>query len=196
MYQFIESICCLEGEAKLLRQHQARVDSTFANFFPQNSPLDLNSTVQNIPSKGKYKCRLLYDAVSFSVEYQPYKTSDISSLQVVHDNHIDYKFKSTNRSPLDSLYEQRSEADDIIIIRNGLVTDSYYANLAFFDGTEWWTPESPLLEGIKRAFLLDKNRIKTKNIYEKDLSSFIKVSLINAMLDLGEVEIPVDRITP
>ena len=92
------------------------------------------------------------------------------------------------------MFQNRKEADDIIIIRNGQVTDSYYANLVFYDGRDWWTPQSPLLKGIKREFLLNKNHVKTRKIYEGDLKSFKKASLINAMLEIGEVEIPIDKI--
>jgi len=194
MCQFIESICCLDGEPKLLRQHQERVNRTFTNFFPEYSPLDLSNIIQGLPSTSKYKCRLQYGAKSHSLDYQQYHKRDIKSLQIVRNDNIDYKFKSTDRSQLDALYAQRKEADDIIIIKNGLVTDSYFANLVFFDGNEWFTPKNPLLSGVKKDFLLDRNKIMRRDIYEKDLLSFTKVSIVNAMLDLGEIEVSSESI--
>jgi 4-amino-4-deoxychorismate lyase len=194
MSRFIESICCEDGSPKLLSLHQARLDRTFAKFFPLDSVLDLVKIITNIPFDGKHKCRLEYDARSYAIDYQPYQAKVINSIQIIHDNNLDYEYKSTNRSSLDLLYQKRKEADDIIIIRNGFVTDSYYANLAFFDGNDWWTPRNPLLKGVKREFLLANHQIKTKEIYERDLSSFSKVSIINAMLDIGEMEIPVKKL--
>jgi 4-amino-4-deoxychorismate lyase len=44
--------------------------------------------------------------------------------------------------------------DDIIIVRNGFVTDASYANLIFRKGDEWFTPATFLLAGTMRAFLL------------------------------------------
>ena len=194
MYQFIESICCEGGSPKLLSLHQDRVVRTFSGFFSKDSPLDLANIITQIPTEGKYKCRLQYNDNSFAIDYQPYQTKEINSLKLIRENNIHYDFKSNNRYELDSLYQKRKEADDIIIIRKGLVTDSYYANLVFFDGNEWWTPQDPLLKGVKREFLLSENLIKSREIYEGDLKSFTKVSLINAMLDIREVEVPISKL--
>lgn len=189
MCRFIESICCLEGEAQLIDLHQERVNRTFLEFFPQYTPIKLSDIVQNIPAKGKYKCRVEYSFELHSIEFIFYQTPSIHSLQVVQSDSIEYEYKSTKREDLDRIFEQRGLADDIIIVINGRVTDSYFANLVFFDGKKWWTPDRPLLQGIKRQSLINLGMLKTKKIFKKDLSIFQKVSLINAMLDLGEVEV-------
>lgn len=189
MCRFIESICCLEGEAQLIDLHQERVNRTFLEFFPQYTPIKLSDIVQNIPAKGKYKCRVEYSFELHSIEFIFYQTPSIHSLQVVQSDSIEYEYKSTKREDLDRIFEQRGLADDIIIVKNGRVTDSYFANLVFFDGKKWWTPDRPLLQGIKRQSLINLGMLKTKKIFKKDLSTFQKVSLINAMLDLGEVEV-------
>lgn len=189
MCRFIESICCLEGEAQLIDLHQERVNRTFLKFFPQYTPIKLSDIVQNIPAKGKYKCRVEYSFELHSIEFIFYQTPSIQSLQVLQSDSIEYEYKSTKREDLDSIFEQRGLADDIIIVKNGRVTDSYFANLVFFDGKKWWTPDRPLLQGIKRQSLINLGMLKTKKIFKKDLSTFQKVSLINAMLDLGEVEV-------
>lgn len=189
MCRFIESICCLEGEAQLIDLHQERVNRTFLEFFPQYTPIKLSDIVQNIPAKGKYKCRVEYSFELHSIEFIFYQTPSIHSLQVVQSDSIEYEYKSTKRGELDRIFEQRGLADDIIIVKNGRVTDSYFANLVFFDGKKWWTPDRPLLLGIKRQSLINLGMLKTKKIFKKDLSTFRKVSLINAMLDLGEVEV-------
>ena len=124
-----------------------------------------------------------------SIEFKFYQTPIIHSLQVVQNDSIEYEYKSTKREELDRIFKQRGLADDIIIVKNRRVTDSYFANLVFFDGKKWWTPDRPLLQGIKRQSLINLGLLKTKKIFKKDLSTFQKVSLINAMLDLGEVEV-------
>ena len=58
------------------------------------------------------------------------------------------------------LIEKRKHADDIIIVKNGLVTDSFYANLAFLKNGIWFTPETPLLLGVQRQFLLSQKTIQ------------------------------------
>lgn len=189
MCRFIESICCLEGKAQLIDLHQERVNRTFLEFFPQYTPIKLSDIVQNIPAKGKCKCRVEYGFRLHSIEFIFYQTPSIHSLQIVQSDSIEYEYKSTKREELDRVFEQRGLADDIIIVKNGRVTDSYFANLVFFDGKKWWTPDRPLLQGIKRQSLINRGLLKTKKIFKKDLSTFQKVSLINSMLDIGEVEV-------
>ena len=194
MFQFIESICCEDGRPNLLGLHQDRLEKTFSKFFPKDPPFDLINIITNIPSQGKYKCHLKYSSNSYTIDFQPYRVKEISSMQIIHDDNIQYEYKASDREKLDNLFQSRKEADDIIIIKSGLVTDSYYANLVFFDGNDWWTPQDPLLKGVKREFLLRGNFVRTRKIYEGDLKSFTKASLINAMLDIGEVEIPIEKI--
>ena len=58
-----------------------------------------------------------------------------------------------------------------------------------FDGERWLTPKHPLLMGTKRASLLEKHVLKEADISVETLMNAQKVSLINAMIDLGEIEI-------
>ena len=90
---------------------------------------------------------------------------------------------------------QKGDADDIIIVKNGLITDSSFANLLFFNGLQWLTPAQPLLKGTQRAKLLEQEQVITAEIRTADLSNFIKVRLVNAMLRFeDEVDILIDSI--
>jgi len=191
---FIESICFIDGEARLLRYHQDRVDRTFMIFFPDHDSLSLKGLVQNIPASGKFKCRIVYGEGHQSVEFIPYPNRKITALKLVESDQVDYAFKYLHRTQLEELYAKRESADDVIILKDGLVTDSYFANLAFYDGAVWWTPDTPLLKGVKRQYLLDRGEIKEKQILKADLLKFQKVSLINSMLDLGKVEVEISEI--
>ena len=186
MSRFIESICCIDGEILNLALHQIRVDKTFEHFFEQ-PPIQLRETIKAIPRVGNHKCRIVYDNSNIEIEFQSYHKRSISSLKVVDGSHIDYGFKFEDRSELTSLFEQRGGCDDIIMIKNDLVTDSYFANLAFFDGKEWLTPKEPLLNGIKRQKLIQEGAIREADITLNSLNNVKHVSMINAMLDLGEV---------
>jgi len=75
-----------------------------------------------------------------------------------------------------------------------LVTDSYYANIALFDGNNWYTPSRPLLEGTKRMKYLENGKLKRKDITVEDLKNFTKISLFNAMIPLGKIEISTKNI--
>lgn len=196
MSQFIESISCLNGELQLLELHQARVNRTFfTNYGLLARPFKLSKVIRDIPSKGRFKCRVSYDQDNFEITFDQYQVPRIESLQIVECFDIDYRFKYADRLALQDLFAQRMESDDVIIVKNGVVTDSYFANLAFFDGEEWWTPSEPLLEGVKRQRLIDQRLLHVKQITVDELFEFEKCSLINAMLDLGEVEIATSDIS-
>ncbi|HET6559925.1 MAG TPA: aminotransferase class IV, partial [Prolixibacteraceae bacterium] len=81
------------------------------------------------------------------------------------------------------------ECDDIIIIKNGYVTDSFTANLLFFDGGRWFTPTTPLLKGTKRQWLLEKGFIVEKEIREENIPAYSKVGLVNAMIEMEEMPV-------
>ena len=79
-------------------------------------------------------------------------------------------------------------------MKQGLLTDTSIANIALSDGTHWYTPAHPLLKGTKRAALLEEGILQEKDIRPEDLPSFSTVRLFNAMIDWGELELPVRNI--
>lgn len=92
------------------------------------------------------------------------------------------------------LFHSRQGHDEILIINNGLVTDCFYYNVAFWDGRHWLTPKSPLLAGTARTRLLDNDIIKEKDISSTAINSYEKICLFNALNDFGKVELAVDKI--
>jgi 4-amino-4-deoxychorismate lyase len=101
----------------------------------------------------------------------------------VQADSIQYEHKFLDRSCLDKLFET-TLADDVLIVKNGLLTDTSFANIVFFDGDRWVTPSTPLLHGTKREYYLEIGRIKEVELTVDDLPRFQKAMLINAMLDL------------
>lgn len=192
MSRFIETIRFEDGQFHLLDLHQTRVDRTFANFYPQKKPFDLASTLPSFKKSGKFKFRVEYDNVVREVSSSPYQKKVIESIKFV-EAQVDYGFKYSDRADLDGLLLD-SEADEIIIVQDGLVTDSTYSNLAFFDGEKWFTPRRPLLEGVRRRLQIDQGQITEMDIKPDLIQEFKKISFINAMMGLGELELSVSKI--
>jgi 4-amino-4-deoxychorismate lyase len=136
--------------------------------------------------KGVFKVRITYGPEDFKQEIEPYTPSVITSLKLVYSNEVNYSVKYADRSALNDLRNLRGECDEILIVKNGQITDTSYSNVAFYDGSQWWTPEFPLLGGTQRAKLISEGRLKEKNIRPEDLNSFQGVKLINAMMDLDQ----------
>lgn len=177
--------------------HEARLQRTRQHFFPDAPPtLPLADWLQ-IPAiceSGVYKCRVIYAEDLFRVEFLPYTPRPIRSLKLVVDDSIDYVWKYEDRSALERLFAQKGDCDDILIVKNGFLTDGSYSNLAFYDGSSWFTPEAPLLNGIQRERLLGEGQIQTASIQVEDLKSFSQIGLINAMLELGDCVVDVANV--
>lgn len=175
--KYLETIKVLDRKAYNLDCHQSRVDRTIGE-----GRLDLYSLIKPQES-GLLRCRILYDEESASVEYIPYIKREIKKLKLVFDDSIEYSKKYEDREHINKLFEQREECDDVLIVKDGLITDTSIANIAFFDGDIWLTPKLPLLEGTMRAKLLEEKKIFATYISYKDVSKFQKIALMNAMID-------------
>ena len=96
---------------------------------------------------------------------------------------MDYTYKFAERENLDALASQavRSGFDDALIIKSGLVTDTAIANIAFWDGKRWLTPERPLLRGTLRQRLVDAQWLHPVPIAVSDIAAFSHFALMNAL---------------
>jgi 4-amino-4-deoxychorismate lyase len=196
MSRLIESIKLEDGRFHRLQFHQARVDRTFLNLFQLKKAFNLSDVFKNqqYPKTGLFKCRIVYQKQVESVEVIPYVSTFPQSLKVVYDHSIDYTFKFEDRSRIELLFSQRQFCDDILIVKNGFVTDASYSNIVFNDGDKWITPKAPLLKGTMRQCLLDTAEIKEEPITVQDIPSFKSFRLINAMHGFDGPEIEVSKI--
>jgi 4-amino-4-deoxychorismate lyase len=135
-----------------------------------------------------YKCRIIYSREIETIEFIPYTKKKIEIIKLVECDAIEYNHKYFNRKIFDDLLAE-SGADEILIIKEGKITDTSYSNIAFYDGNKWLTPSTPLLKGTKREKLLREGKIFKAEIVKNDLQYFQSASLINAMMDLGELVI-------
>jgi len=176
----LETIKIEGGQACHLAYHQKRFDLSRKNLFGKTDSIDL-STRLTPPSKALYRCRIIYDTEIHSLEYLPYREKEIRHLKIVASE-IDYRYKYAQRETFDTLLKAHPDADDILIEKEGYITDTTVANIAFYDGTTWFTPESPLLYGTTRARLIDEGLLKTRAIKSTELHTYTHVALMNAMI--------------
>lgn len=196
MYRLLESIRLQNGNFHRLNYHQQRMDRSVIELSGQKNPISLFENLQKhkLPKTGLYKCRVVYTQQIESVECIPYELKTVNSLKVVYDHDIEYAHKYHDRNKINGLFNQRQYCDDILIVKNGFVTDSSYSNIIFYDGINWLTPHSPLLKGTMRQFLLDTAEIKAAPIQIQDIPGFKSFRLINAMLAFDGPEIDVSKI--
>lgn len=197
MSPLVESLKLKDGIIQNLEYHQGRMNRSMNELFPDAEKIGLAKAIPVLENatSGVFKVRVLYGRTIEKIEIEPYTFRIIQSLKVVHHESVDYHLKYTDRQILQQLFAQRGDCDDIIIVKNGFVSDSFAANLLFFDGETWFTPTNPLLRGTKRQMLIDQGIISEKEIREEDISNYQKVGLVNAMIDFDEMPvIPVEKI--
>jgi len=194
MCRFIETVQILNGKPLNLSFHEERFNRTRQAFYPKASDISLidwiEKKIEN-PGYGKHKLTIGYGKEIESFHISEYHQKDIKTLRIIETSSLEYSYKYADREIFSVLKSGLDEKTEIIICLNGKVTDCSFANLVFFNGNEWITSDTPLLEGTKRKYLLEKGIIKEDTIYIYDISGFQKCSLINAMLDPGDIEIDI-----
>ena len=196
MYQYIESLRVVDGHICNLAYHQQRMNKTRLEVFGQPTPLLLNDVFKGIKApSGLAKLRFVYDEAGIhDISCTPYTRKNIHFLRLVTANDIDYRYKSVDRSALNQLKEKQGDCDEILIIRNNHITDTSYTNVALYDGKQWFTPSTPLLQGTMRQSLLDGGLLQERELLVSDLPNYKQISLFNAMMELGEAVLPVNKI--
>lgn len=179
--KFLETIKSINGKAHHLKYHQKRLDSVL-NFL--NSAVEYNlEDLLDPPLEGLYKCRVVYDKANIEVTYIPYVKKEVKSLKIIHCNSIEYDKKYENRDVINKLFIQKEKCDDILIVKDLLVKDTSISNIAFYNGENWITPKSPLLQGTTKTRLIESGFLLEQDIYINELKLFSKVALMNAMID-------------
>jgi 4-amino-4-deoxychorismate lyase len=190
MYPLFESIKVVDGQFINLQWHQRRVNKSRSSLIGTSDQLQLSSVLE-VPDqyrKGVVKCRVSYGERLGPVLYSNYIKKSVTRLQLVKSPWFDYKAKYENRSILNRLYQLRGTCDDVVISINGRVTDTSYSNILLFDGSTWYTPARPLLEGTQRAKLLSNGVVEEAEVAVSELGDFKKLVLINAMLEFEPEE--------
>lgn len=198
MYQLIETICFENGLFQRLHLHEARMNRSRQQLGGYTDKLSLTGRLipPTSPEGHKFKCRIIYGKSIESIEYEPYTLKGINSLKLIADDSIDYTHKFKDRSVLNRLLEQRGEADEMLVVKNGLLTDTSFSNVVFLKNGNWYTPATPLLPGTRREDYLQKGAITPCNIRAEELSLYKEARLINAMRSLEEAEsIPICNIS-
>ncbi len=197
MCRFVETIKIKNNKLYDIYYHNKRFNETRKNIFNIDKMINLKNEI-NLPEKYKndlVKCRIIYDRNIIDIEYLPYKLPTINSLKTIINDEIYYDYKYEDREIFKNLLMKKGNCDDILIIKNNKITDISYANIILFDGDKWVTPLYPLLKGTKRQKLLDKKIITEKDILPDNLKSYLKLRIINTMIDFeDEIDIAINNI--
>ena len=198
----LETIRWADGQFAHLERHQSRLDdSQKAVFGHQVSVIDLQMTLAESMAnydfgKQVMKCRVIYGRKLERIEFVPYRKKTIVHLQCIYIDAHKELHKWEDRSCYQVLLAQKGNADEILIIRDGNVTDISYANVALYDGLTWWTPAQPFLKGVTLTRLLETGVLQPKFIHVNDLSEYQKIRIFNAMIPWeSALDVDIDCVT-
>lgn len=191
MSLLVETIKISDGILFNIDYHSERFNSTRKELFGTGIMADLRSKIV-IPAyanKGLFKCRIEYDEHIRNIEYIPYEIKPVSTLRMVEAGDLEYPYKFIDRKGINELFSGRGECDDILIVKDGRITDTSYANIVVRGKDKiWYTPSTTLLPGTKRAFLIDRGLIREKEITPAGIRKFRELRLINTMIDINDTD--------
>jgi len=198
MCRLLETIKLEDGKLRNLEYHNRRFNASRKEMFGIAGDADLASMI-SVPDdlgKGLYRCRVIYRNKIEKIEFIPHESRIVRSLKLVKAVDIDYSFKYADRSLLEILYDKRGDCDEILIVKDRFITDTSISNIAFrCDDGSWVTPDTPLLNGTMRMYLLDSGQIGKTEIRYGDLTQYTGAKMINCMMDLDSAPlIEMDRI--
>lgn len=155
--------------------------------FGSKKEIDLTREIIILPdiTDEIYRCKVIYSKEIDKIEWTKYAAKNIKRLKTVKADDVEYFHKYLDRSIFEKLRMENncSTNEDILIVKNGRITDTSFSNVGLFNGKEWLTPKFPLLKGTKRSKLIKEKKIIEKDILLQDLTDYERIVLINAMLE-------------
>ncbi len=186
--RLLETIQIENGQAKRLKYHNERMNRSRHQLMCTIGDIYLEEVLK-VPEeyqKGKVKCRVLYENQVQKIEFAHYQERKINSFCLV-ETQMTYDYKFEDRQQFTKLKSQFSASSEIILVKDGHITDTSYSNLVFMHRNgKWFTPSNPLLLGTQREFLLDEGIIEESEIKVTDLKHFTHFLMINAMLEFDK----------
>ena len=195
MYPLFESIRCENGRIRHLRYHEARMQRSREQLFGLSTPVSIRNHIHKPPEaqSGNKKVRVNYGENIGSVSILPYQNRRLESIRVIPIA-FDYEHKWEDRNNILEACKELTPVEEALFIKDNIIYDTSYSNIALYDGVHWYTPEKYLLRGTMRDYLLAKGKILSKQITREDLPSYSHIALINAMNPLGRLVYPIDII--
>ncbi len=197
MYPLFESVCIVNGEIQNGNYNESRFKSSFHAFFGFEAKYSLFDKIilPRIDKSLKCKLRIEYNEIGAKWTISEYLNKIPTSLLLLKDDEIEYPLKSTNRKQLNNLHHQKGDFEDVLIIKNGHITDATYSNILFTDGHKIVTPSTPLLHGTCRTKLIAEEKITEAPIKADAIHFFESFQLINALNDFDKNRwIPIQNI--
>ena len=186
--KLFETIHIQDGKALHLSYHNDRCNRSRKLLFGAKDSINLAVCLQDLPAKGCYRAKVIYDAKNIHTTYTLYRPKKIAQIQLCETD-LKYPHKYLDRQALDQALAGYSDGDEILFTRQGLLTDTTIANVALRQAGIWYTPATPMLPGTTRARLLDEGRIVLRDMPASTIAAYDGLALMNAMIGFYEIDL-------
>ena len=121
MFPLFETIAIENGKIKNIALHQARYEHSLITYYGKSAItffnlLDLIQVPKKLHNK-LVRCRIDYNAHQTKILYVEYTPKTHRVFKSIVCNEIDYSLKYADRELINTLFAQKGEADEIIIIK-------------------------------------------------------------------------------
>ncbi len=190
MSLFFETIKLQNGIPKNLSYHQARVDRTYAHYWGAEPKLHLAETLHRSTRQTEAvlaKCKIIYDIQGIlSITETEYLVRATDALQIIDiQAHENYPYKSLDRRWIEAYVQKLPARTDALFVRDGLVLESSYTNVALLQEGRWYTPSHPLHRGTTLQRFTESGHLIPREIPVHTLKDFEELRLFNAILGWG-----------
>lgn len=187
IFPFFESIRVENGEFQNTKYHLQRMMFTCLRTY---NHFDFSNLLEDIVvpdefREGLVKLKVYYNESQLKFKFSTYERKPAEKLRMIEGGDILYDKKRTDRKAIELLTGQKGDCDDILIIKDGLVTDTSIANILFFHDNIMLTPSDCLLAGTERQRLLKEGLVDAVKIKTEDIPYFDGFCIINAMNPFG-----------
>ncbi|HPF00403.1 MAG TPA: aminotransferase class IV [Bacteroidales bacterium] len=186
---FLETIRVVDGIIEYSDYHIERMRQTCLFHYHE---FGLEKILDNLrlPENGILKLNIWYNQHEKEIKISEYVPTSIKKIELIEcDPDFNYSFKYSDRSYLNNLLKSASGADEIIIVKNGMITDTSKANIVFEKNGKFYTPDTFLLNGTMRQYLLGSGKITEASIYAENIFDYEKMYFINALNPLGKTPV-------
>ena len=173
-----ETIKIVDGVCENIFFHQSRFNKTREKLFSTNQKIDLKNAIQ-APLKGVYRAKVVYGNEIENIEIRAYEPRREFSRFLLKKADFEYAYKFLDRRALEQRYEG---FDEVVFVKDELLTDTSIANIALLIDGVWKTPKSPLLKGTMRAKLLSEGMLQEENLSKSDIKIAQKFAIMNALM--------------
>lgn len=184
----VETLRIDRGKIQNIDFHNDRMNRARRDLYFLSDSIDLREIIVLVP-KGTHRCRVIYNDHVLRIHYLPPVEKIRKSFRFVNAD-IEYRYKYLDREHIEKLLTAKGVSDDILIVRNGLLTDASSSNIAFFHNNQWITPAIPLLEGTTRQRYLEAGKLRAADITPGKAAKCEKMALMNAIIDFEIIENP------